>query len=361
MTTPTPPTQVPPPTPPQSTDPLNFDARADAFVAWFPTAWQYLTSLVNWITARANDISGWAATASAAAAAAFATANASMWASGATYAVGVNVIDPVDMLTYRRKTAGAGTTRPGQDATNWTLLTGQGDVLLSAPQTLSNKTLTNPTINGFTGGTQVIDIGSGQLYKDALGNFGLGTIFPIAKITIKAVNTEGGISLEADSDNLSAPALRIIGKRVDSNASITFSGRALLARHHTTAYISEGINLGGVLFGGNHTNSSIDNILYSASIVGVSEGDFSSSTNMPTGLAFLVGATGIGPNVANVAAGTVVMRLTHQGNLIQSAPTTPPSLDTNGTLVLNLTSNTNLRVTARCPDGVTRTANITLS
>ena len=54
-------------------------------------------------------------------------------------------------------------------------------------------------------------------------------------------------------------------------------------------------------------------------------------------------------------------RIDSSGNLIQSAPTTPPSLSTNGTMVFNLTSNTNLRVSVRGSDGVTRTANITLA
>jgi hypothetical protein len=59
--------------------------------------------------------------------------------------------------------------------------------------------------------------------------------------------------------------------------------------------------------------------------------------------------------------GTERMRLDLNGNLIQSAPTTPPSLATNGQMVFNLTSNTNLRVSVRGSDGVTRTANITLA
>lgn len=64
------------------------------------------------------------------------------------------------------------------------------------------------------------------------------------------------------------------------------------------------------------------------------------------------------------ATGTGVperMRLDASGNLIQSAPTTPPTLATNGQMVFNLTSNTNLRVSVRGSDGVTRTANITLA
>ena len=54
-------------------------------------------------------------------------------------------------------------------------------------------------------------------------------------------------------------------------------------------------------------------------------------------------------------------RITSSGNFIQLAPTTPPSLSTNGQMVFNLTSDTNLRVSVRGSDGVTRTANITLA
>ena len=54
-------------------------------------------------------------------------------------------------------------------------------------------------------------------------------------------------------------------------------------------------------------------------------------------------------------------RIDSSGNLIQSAPSTAPTLSTNGTMVFNLTSNTNLRVSVRGSDGVTRTANLTLA
>ena len=46
---------------------------------------------------------------------------------------------------------------------------------LTGTQTLTNKTLTNPVINGFTGDTSVINIGSGQIYKDTSGNVAIGT------------------------------------------------------------------------------------------------------------------------------------------------------------------------------------------
>lgn len=45
-------------------------------------------------------------------------------------------------------------------------------------QTLTSKTLTNPTINGFTGSTALVNIGSGQIYKTTGGDVGIGTSSP---------------------------------------------------------------------------------------------------------------------------------------------------------------------------------------
>lgn len=55
------------------------------------------------------------------------------------------------------------------------------------------------------------------------------------------------------------------------------------------------------------------------------------------------------------------LRLTDAGDAVFSPQTSPPSLAANGTMVMNLTSNTNLRISVRGSDGVTRVANITLA
>lgn len=147
------------------------------------------------------------------------------------------------------------------------------------------------------------------------GNVGIGTNAPAAKLTVAGSFAVGGIRIQDTDASQAAPALEIIGQRLDGNGSVSFSGKALLARHHTGAAISNAINLGGVLFGGNHTSSSASNILYSASITGVSEGTFSSSSSMPTGLAFLTGFPGISPDTANASAGTERMRIDSIGNI----------------------------------------------
>jgi len=75
-------------------------------------------------TAQAALATSQAALATAAAAAALSTANTTLWVSGTSYSVGNTVYSPINVRSYRRLVAGAGTTDPSADATNWTLLGG---------------------------------------------------------------------------------------------------------------------------------------------------------------------------------------------------------------------------------------------
>jgi hypothetical protein len=131
-----PPSQTTPPTPPQRSDPANFAVRGDGFLAWIVTWFNELLLLIPWI----RDAAAICESAAQA-------VNVSEWISGTTYAVGENRFDPVTFLTYRRKTAGAGTTRPGLDGTNWQLLTSFGDVDSVSDQTIGgSKTFSAPPV-----------------------------------------------------------------------------------------------------------------------------------------------------------------------------------------------------------------------
>lgn len=115
------------PTPPGPTDDVaTFNARAFALLGALP-------AFVTEANAQAVDVNADAAAADADAAsalasklaaevardAAAASAGATLWVSGTTYALGVRVWSPVNQQVYRRTVAGAGTTDPSLDGTNW--------------------------------------------------------------------------------------------------------------------------------------------------------------------------------------------------------------------------------------------------
>jgi len=118
------------PTPPSRSDPTNFATQADAFLGALPTFQAEANVLQTDVNSKQTlaAASQTAANTSAvnAAASALAAANSaavSIWVSGTTYAIGDARFSPANFLTYRRKTAGAGTTDPSADSTNWQLIT----------------------------------------------------------------------------------------------------------------------------------------------------------------------------------------------------------------------------------------------
>jgi hypothetical protein len=82
-----------------------------------------------------------------------------------------------------------------------------------------------------------------------------------------------------------------------------------------------------------------------------------SGATVPTNGMFLPAANA----VAFSTASTERLRLDALGNIIEGVTATPPTLGTNLQLVMNLTSNTNLRISARGTDGTTRVVNLTLA
>lgn len=77
-------------------------------------------------TTKRDEASTFATNAANSAASAASYAGAQLWVSGTTYTIGQVVYSPADRALYRRVTAGAGTTDPSADATNWSaVLTGK--------------------------------------------------------------------------------------------------------------------------------------------------------------------------------------------------------------------------------------------
>ena len=114
------------PTPPSTLSPGDFDSRADAFLGALPARATEMNAsgtvtYNNAVDAYNNAViaQNSAASAASASATAVSAAGAPAWASGTTYAIGNPVYSPLNRMIYRRLIAGAGTTDPSLDPTNW--------------------------------------------------------------------------------------------------------------------------------------------------------------------------------------------------------------------------------------------------
>lgn len=164
------------PTAPQRTDPpATFVTRADAWVSATPTRSTEMNALATNVNFNANSAFASAGEAAASAdsaaasvvtaqtavtnaqaaqAAAEAASSATLWVSGTTYAIGDVVYSPSTLLSYRRKTAGAGTTDPSGDTTNWQALSPSPAIIRVART--SNTIITSANVGNLidiTGGT----------------------------------------------------------------------------------------------------------------------------------------------------------------------------------------------------------------
>jgi hypothetical protein len=86
----------------------------------------------------------------------------------------------------------------------------------SGTETLTNKTLTTPVINGFTGDTSVVNIGSGQFYKDTSGNIGVGVTPSAWFANSKAIQLGQGSFIEGRANNYTVTE---VGSNVYLNSS----------------------------------------------------------------------------------------------------------------------------------------------
>jgi len=111
---------------------------------------------------------------------------------------------------------------------------------IETAQTLTNKTLTNPTINGFTGDTSVINVGSGQIYKDTSGNVGIGTASPTTIVNIvKNQNAETTVNVINSNSGSSARSNLLFGNDI----STTVSGLLQNSSTNTTLGGSNSLNI----------------------------------------------------------------------------------------------------------------------
>lgn len=175
------------PVPPSTSSPTDFDAKADAFLGSFPT----FRSEVNLIATQTYDNAVEAQTQAAAAATqvtlattqatlaensatqAASSAGAARWVSGTTYSLGAVVWSPVTYLIYRRIIAGAGTTDPSIDTTNWgALSTAQQQISVVSGTTATTTSNVHYVLTNAAATTVTLNASpvNGELVKITVAN-----------------------------------------------------------------------------------------------------------------------------------------------------------------------------------------------
>ncbi|MDY0962107.1 MULTISPECIES: hypothetical protein [Massilia] len=147
-------TELPPAPDPAIDSPSEFSQKAANSVLAQRALPGELNNFAIQANAVAADVSAKSITASSAAQLATAAASdvvklagVNAWVSGATYQKNAAVISQLNFQTYRRRVAGAGTTDPANDSTNWTMLTGDGAFV---PQPVAASSINLALGNYFT-------------------------------------------------------------------------------------------------------------------------------------------------------------------------------------------------------------------
>ena len=176
MATTTPPTISGLPTPPDPNDRSTFNTRAYPWSIALPTFGTEVSAVAANVKANADDAATQANNAANSAAAALSAAlvsGATVWVSDTTYSIGDVRYSPSNFQTYRRKTAGAGTTDPSLDATNW-IIAVAGEVTLTGAETLRNKRISafyivdKTVVNAAATGGISLDISAATVFDYTL-------------------------------------------------------------------------------------------------------------------------------------------------------------------------------------------------
>lgn len=257
------------PVPPQRSDPANFPARADTFMTALPTfgveanalqadvnAKQLAaaTSATNASTSETNATTqaGIATTQAGIATAAVASGSGSpLWVSGTTYAVGNVVYSPSDFRSYRRITAGAGTTDPSSDVTNWLVVSNQPPRILVVRDEKTSGTNAGASIFGTqqrTLNTVVINTISGASLSSNNVTLPAGTYLVEASTPAfnanahqaSLVNVTDSITYTGTSETASSSGGCATKSFIDTYFTIT-SAKVFKINHFTTTVNATGL------------------------------------------------------------------------------------------------------------------------
>jgi len=275
-----------------------------------------------------------------------------------------------DALTYIRGNVGIGTTAPraALDTNNGVGLFGNIGIGTTVP--LQSLDVRGYTISSRVGINTLIPTKELHVEGDTIlnGNVGISTNSPIypfhvystdhiivsqnGKLAISKnistaptseldiVTTAGsmsncGILLRNSVNTTPTPSLRILANRYDGDLNTAYAANIGLARYNTNYYQITQSPLGAIHFGGNHTNGSINNVAYMASIQGIADGDFLTSNSAPTSLAFYTGSNSYVFTDTSVSTkGNETMRITYDGKVGIQTSTPQYTLDVRGSSII---------------------------
>jgi len=282
-----------------------------------------LNSRIGEINSTTTTMNGYANTASAG-------------ASTATTKAGEASISASDALSYKnqaetfKNNASASATKASQWAdNNYNVEVETGKYSAKhwstvAQNATANKvdkvTSTDNAIVRFDGVTGQVQ--NSSIIIDDNGNVGIGTSSPISRLNIVTTGItptaikQGAYNTVSNSDSIVAVSENL-GSSGDGN--LTFGGRfGASFRGSGTGGISSGTSIGYYAFGGQYGNDDTyqpTKNLYAASIVGIAENVFSSTTNMPTAISFRTGSVGKSLDTVNTTYGTERMRIDSAGKV----------------------------------------------
>jgi Chaperone of endosialidase len=119
---------------------------------------------------------------------------------------------------------------PNAGLVNSSVTVGSTSIALGATATtVAGLTLTNPAINGFTGDTSVINIGSNQIYKDTSGNVGIGGTGDLVGVAVQTPSYTTAYAADL-SGNSSVAGYGSQLQVVSPSDSSTVSGISLFTR-----------------------------------------------------------------------------------------------------------------------------------